>query len=62
MAQTLDEGRCTSTRRCRRSGGAGTAATALSIGGSATPVVADLVVLCLPFTTLRDVDLDRSGL
>ena len=34
----------------------------LTFGGVATPVVADHVVLCLPFTTLRDVDLDGAGL
>ena len=34
----------------------------LGFGGVATPVVADHVVLCLPFTTLRDVDLDGAGL
>jgi monoamine oxidase len=34
----------------------------LVFGGGATPVIADHVVLCLPFTTLRDVDLDGAGL
>jgi monoamine oxidase len=33
----------------------------LDFGGVASPVVADHVVLCLPFTTLRDVDLDSAG-
>ncbi len=33
----------------------------LVFGGVASPVVADHVVLCLPFTTLRDVDLDDAG-
>ncbi|MEO8424457.1 MAG: FAD-dependent oxidoreductase [Actinomycetota bacterium] len=34
----------------------------LVFGGVTSPVVADHVVLCLPFTTLRDVDLDDAGL
>ena len=34
----------------------------LSFGGSSRKVVADHVVLCLPFTTLRDVDLSSAGL
>ena len=34
----------------------------LGFGGVATPVIADHVVLCLPFTTLRDVDLSGAGL
>ncbi|MGZ5213950.1 MAG: flavin monoamine oxidase family protein [Actinomycetota bacterium] len=34
----------------------------LGFAGVASPVVADHVVLCLPFTTLRDVDLDGAGL
>jgi monoamine oxidase len=33
----------------------------LVFGGVATPVVADHVVLSLPFTTLRDVDLEDAG-
>jgi monoamine oxidase len=33
----------------------------LDFGGVASPVVADHVVLCLPFTTLRDVDLTEAG-
>jgi monoamine oxidase len=33
----------------------------LVFGGVASPVIADHVVLCLPFTTLRDVDLDDAG-
>jgi monoamine oxidase len=33
----------------------------LVFGGVASPVVADHVVLCLPFTTLRDVDIDDAG-
>jgi len=33
----------------------------LEFGGVAAPVVADHVVLCLPFTTLRDVDLTDAG-
>jgi monoamine oxidase len=33
----------------------------LRFGGVASPVIADHVVLCLPFTTLRDVDLDGAG-
>ena len=35
---------------------------ALRFGGSSETVVADQVVLCLPFTTLRDVDLEGAGL
>ena len=35
--------------------------TSSTFGGVASPVVADHVVLCLPFTTLRDVDLDGAG-
>lgn len=35
---------------------------ALSFAGTTTEARADLVVLCLPFTALRRVDLDRSGL
>ena len=34
----------------------------LVFGGVAAPVIADHVVLCLPFTTLRDVDLEGAGL
>ncbi len=34
----------------------------LRFGGTPHEVVADRVVLCLPFTTLRDVDLDDAGL
>ncbi len=34
----------------------------LGFGGVAAPVIADHVVLCLPFTTLRDVDLGGAGL
>ncbi len=34
---------------------------ALRFDGEMTPVVADHVVLCLPFTTLRDVELDGAG-
>ena len=34
----------------------------LGFGGVAAPVIADHVVLCLPFTTLRDVDLSGAGL
>ncbi len=34
----------------------------LSFGGVAEPVIADQVVLALPFTTLREVDLSKSGL
>lgn len=33
----------------------------LVFGDVASPVLADHVVLCLPFTTLRDVDLDDAG-
>src|SRR4029077_13121006 len=33
----------------------------LDFGGVAAPVVAAHVVLCLPFTTLRDVDLTGAG-
>jgi monoamine oxidase len=35
---------------------------ALSFGGTATEARADVVVLCLPFTALRRVDLDGAGL
>lgn len=35
---------------------------ALAFGGIANPVHADHVVFCLPFTALREVDLDDSGL
>jgi monoamine oxidase len=35
---------------------------ALSFDGTATEEPADVVVLCLPFTALRRVDLDRAGL
>jgi monoamine oxidase len=35
---------------------------ALSFAGTATEARADLVVLCLPFTALRRVDLGRAGL
>jgi monoamine oxidase len=35
---------------------------ALRFGGVAHPVVADQVVLCLPFTALRDVELSAAGL
>ncbi len=35
---------------------------ALRFGGSAETVVADQVVLCLPFTALRDADLQGAGL
>ncbi len=35
---------------------------ALSFAGTATEARADVVVLCLPFTALRRVDLERSGL
>lgn len=34
---------------------------ALSFADSTKPVIADQVVLCLPFTTLRDVDLSEAG-
>jgi monoamine oxidase len=34
----------------------------LVFGAAAAPVIADHVVLCLPFTALRDVDLDGAGL
>jgi monoamine oxidase len=62
MAQTLDEGQvhfnAPLQAMWRRSDGSYN----LSIGGISSPVAADRVVLCLPFTTLRDVDLDASGL
>ena len=54
--------RSTWSRRSRRCVDAATARTRSVFGGVATPVVADHVVLCLPFTTLRDVDLDDAGL
>ena len=33
----------------------------IRFGGVASPVVADIVILALPFTTLRLVDLDDAG-
>jgi monoamine oxidase len=39
----------------------GDGAVELRFGGVASPVVADLVILALPFTTLRLVDLDDAG-
>ena len=62
MAQTLDEGQVHFNAPLQAMWRRGDGSYGLSIGGSGTPVIADQVVLCLPFTTLRDVDLDRSGL
>jgi monoamine oxidase len=40
----------------------GTSRLVMSVAGSTTEVRADIVVLALPFSTLRSVDLSRSGL
>jgi monoamine oxidase len=40
----------------------GTATLSFQAAGAAKEVTADIVVLALPFSTLRDVDLSRSGL
>ncbi len=62
MAQTLGEGAIRYDAPLRALWRRDDGSYGMSIGGIGKPVVADLVVLCLPFTTLRDVDLDASGL
>ena len=51
-----------STARSRRCSSAPTAATDCGSAASPAEVVADRVVLAIPFTTLRRVDLERAGL
>jgi monoamine oxidase len=62
MARTLDRGQIHVDSPLRALWRRGNGSYGLEIAGRATPVTADVVVLCLPFTTLRHVDLDRSGL
>jgi monoamine oxidase len=62
MAATLDPGAvqlATPLRVLRRRGNG---SYELRFDGVSAPVIADRVVLCLPFTALRGVDLSKSGL
>lgn len=45
-----------------RENGTGTYTLTFQVGNTTTQVIADHVVLALPFSTLREVDLSRSGL
>jgi monoamine oxidase len=62
LAATLDQGAvqlATPLRALRRRGNG---SYELRFDGVSGPVIADRVVLCLPFTALREVDLSKSGL
>jgi monoamine oxidase len=62
MAATLDKGAIHLENPLRAMWRRGDGTYALRFGGVARPVVADRVVLCLPFTALRDVELSGAGL
>jgi monoamine oxidase len=62
MAATLDADAIHLDTPLRAMWRRGDGSYALRFGGVARPVIADQVVLCLPFTALRDVELSGSGL
>ena len=62
MAATLDKGAIHLENPLRAMWRRGDGDYALRFGGVPRPVVADRVVLCLPFTALRDVELSGAGL
>lgn len=62
MARTLDSDAIRLDAPLRAMWRRGDGRYGLRFGGVPAPVFADLVVLCLPFTALREVDLTRSGL
>lgn len=62
MADTLDPDAITFDAPLRALWRRGDGRYGLRFGGARAPVFADRVVLCLPFTALREVDLSRSGL
>ncbi len=62
LLDALPRGSVTRDAPLRRLRRRGDGTYALRLGGVRGEVVADQVVLCLPFTALREVDLDAAGL
>lgn len=62
MAATLDRDAIHLDAPLRAMWRRGDGSYALRFGGTSRPAVADQVVLCLPFTALRDVELSGAGL